>query len=77
MMHLVRIFDGTGHIDYQKTFDRYNRAETWARKQLAKINDVFHNCIIYKYGDSTGGNLVQVEVLDCTRNIVTGKLIIR
>lgn len=76
MMHLVRIFDGTGHIETQKNFDRYTRAETWARKQLAKIDDVFHTCTIYKYGDSTGGNLHNVAELVCTRNVVTGRLII-
>ena len=76
MQYIARIVDGTGHTEEQKNFDRFDRAEKWAVKRLAKINEVFHTCTIYKYGDSTGGNLWCVSELSCTREMISGRLIV-
>ena len=51
-----------------KTFDRYSRAEQWAKKQLIALDSVYNTAVITKCGDSTGWNENEIAVIGCDRN---------
>lgn len=68
MKYYATIISGDNLTINTNEFDRYSRAEKWARKQLVKLDNIFTLAYIGKYGATTGNEDCVVTILGCSRN---------